>query len=124
MGLFTTLFGLNDDIAAGEEADRRNRELTEDLRRRGLITEDEYQTALDHYAADDAAGYYEDQLQRDFELGLDEGAANIRGFVGGTINTVVGTPLKLIPWQLWLILGLWLAWQLGWLNKLAGKVRS
>jgi hypothetical protein len=124
MGLFTTLFGINDDIAAGEEADRRNREITEDLRRRGLITEDEYQTALDHYAADDAADYYEKQLEESFDEGLAEGAANIRRLLGLPFDKLLPTLPKLIPWQVWLILGLYLAWQLGWLNKLVGKARA
>jgi len=41
-----------------------------------------------------------------FKEGLGEGAANIRGAVGGTINTVLGTGISLIPWQVWLALGI------------------
>lgn len=97
---------------AGVEADRKNRAITEDLHNRQLISDKEYQDAVDNY--DEAAAYNPDQEIGDaFNQGLDEGATNIRNAVGGTVNTLVGTPLKLIPWQLWLAGGLYLAWRLG-----------
>ena len=96
----------------GLEADRKNAAITEDLKRRGLITDADYQIAQEHYAA--AAAYDPDAAIQDaFEEGWDEGADNIRNAVGSTINAVVGTPLKLIPWQLWLAAGIYLAFRLG-----------
>lgn len=39
-----------------------------------------------------------------FTEGIGDGADNIRKFVGGAMNTTAGTFLRLIPWQIWLIL--------------------
>lgn len=44
-----------------------------------------------------------------FAQGWEEGAASIRKAVGETINTTAGTVWKMIPWQLWAILGVALA---------------
>jgi hypothetical protein len=61
------------------------------------------------------------EVSEEFYTGLGEGVANVRRFIGSGINTTVLTPLKLIPWQVWLILaaalflwlggGVWLAKQ-------------
>lgn len=55
----------------------------------------------------------EGDVRAAFQEGLDDGAGNIRGSIGGTINALVATPLKIIPWQLWLAGALYLAWRLG-----------
>lgn len=101
----------------GLEADRKNRELTEDLRRRGLISQENYDIAARHY--EESLGYDPDAAIADsFEEGFYEGADNIRNFAGDTINTVVGTPLRLIPWQVWLAGAIYLGWRLGLFNGL------
>ena len=41
-----------------------------------------------------------------FKEGLAEGATNIRQGVGGAINTTLGTTFSLIPWQVWLAVGI------------------
>lgn len=102
---------------AGVEADRRNADITEDLRRRGLITEGEAQASRVNYAEIDP----DEEIDQAFLDGLDEGASNIRNFAGDTINTVVGTPLKLIPWQVWLAAALYAAWYFGLLKGVLKK---
>lgn len=115
MGWFQKLVlgvDLDEEQKRQEELDRahaaRNRELFD----RGLWTEEDYngaeQRRLETVITDPEAEVYDA-----FRQGLDEGAANIRGAVGGVVNTVVTTPLKLIPWQLWLIGGVFLAWKMG-----------
>lgn len=101
-----------EEYEKGLEADRKNREITEDLHNRRLISDTDYQAALDNY---DAAAEYDpdEDISNAFSQGFDEGADNIRNFLGDTINTTVGTPFKLIPWQVWLAGALYLAWQLG-----------
>jgi len=59
-----------------------------------------------------------------FQDGLKEGAGNIRGGIGGTLNALVVTPLKIIPWQFWLAGAVYLAWRLGLLKPLLAKLKS
>lgn len=53
-----------------------------------------------------------------FGEGFEEGASNIRGAIGGTVNAVVTTPFRVIPWQLWIAGLLFAAWKLGLLDGL------
>jgi hypothetical protein len=105
-----------DAYEQGLEADKKNRAITEDLHNQGLITDKEYKEAIDHYDA--AAAYNPDaEINAATQQGLDSGADNIRGFLGGVIDKVATTPLRIIPWQVWLALGLYVAWRLGWFKK-------
>jgi len=74
---------------------------------------------VDQGAIPDVAGEVDDA----FWDGWNDGADNIRKGVGSTIDTVVGTPLKLIPWQLWVAGALYLGWQLGAFKGLLAKVK-
>lgn len=78
-----------------------------------MQTYEEMQRNIERGRIVDAPG----QVSEAFWDGWDEGADNIRDFTGSVINTAVGTPLKLIPWQIWLGLGLWAAWKLGLFGK-------
>ena len=104
----------------GLQADAKNRALTEDLRNRGLITEQDYRAAQQHYDA--SAAYNPDaEITDAFDEGLNDGAANIRNTIGGAINLGIGTPLKLIPWQVWVALAIYVAWRLGAFNGILAK---
>jgi hypothetical protein len=88
-----------DDEARGRAADDANAALNKRMHEQGL----------DRGRIEDASA----EIDQAFLEGLDDGAENIRNTVGGTINTVVGTPLKLIPWQVWLAAALYAAFRLG-----------
>jgi len=104
-----------ENYEAGLEADRRNRELTEDLKRRGLITEADYQVALDHY--DDSLAYDADAaIQGAFDTELDRRTEAVRDFGPGVISTGLRSTLGLIPWPVWLGLAAYVAWRLGLFN--------
>jgi hypothetical protein len=105
---------------AGIEADRRNAQITEDLKNKGLITEAEAAQSQQRYTASENYDPY-GAIDDAFSQGLDEGAANIRRTVGGAINGIAITPLKIIPWQIWLAGGLYLAWRLGAFKNLLSK---
>jgi len=101
-----------EDEARGRAADDANAALNKEMHERGLLSDDDYKTAqanIDRGRIDDA----EAEIDQAFLEGLDEGAANVRSTIGGTINTVIGTPLKLIPWQVWLAAAIYLAFRLG-----------
>ena len=42
-------------------------------------------------------------------FGLNDGARNIRTTVSDAVNGTVGFTFKLVPWQLWVVLGVYLA---------------
>ena len=113
MAFFDFFTGFDrENYEAGLEADRRNAAITEDLRRRQLISEQEARESQQRI--NDSLAYDPDAAIGDaFGEGIDEGAASIRGTIGSTINAAIGTPLKLIPWQLWVALALYGAWHLG-----------
>jgi hypothetical protein len=111
-----------EEYEASQEADARNRQLTEDLKSRGLISEQDYDQSIKNY--NDSASYDPDkEIGKAFGQGIDEGAANIRNLAGDTINAAIGTPLKLIPWQVWLAAALYVAWRLGLFNGILAKAR-
>lgn len=111
-----------DEYERGIEADNRNRAITEDLKTRGLISEDDYDFAIKNY--NDAASYDPDHdIGAAFGQGIDDGAANIRNLAGGTVNALALTPLKLIPWQVWLALAIYAAFKFGLLNGLVKRWR-
>lgn len=47
----------------------------------------------------------EEFIAEGFEQGANEAAASIRNGIGSAVSAVALTPLKLIPWNVWLILG-------------------
>jgi hypothetical protein len=56
-----------------------------------------------------------------FDTGWNEGAANIRHTIGATVDGIVVTPFKVIPWQVWLIAAGFGAWKLGLLDGILRK---
>ena len=105
------------------DLDAQDRALLEKKRSEGKISEAIYKeslrnrerSGLDGLGGD---GEFSDDIDQAFLDGLDEGADNQRGIFTGTINTLIGTPLKLIPWQVWLAAALFGAWKLGLFNDL------
>jgi len=102
----------DEDERRGAEADAKNEALNKKLHDEGLLDDSEYADArrnIERGRIVDAS----DQVDQAFLEGLDEGAGNIRRTVGGTVNLAIGTPLKLIPWQIWLAGALYLGFRLG-----------
>lgn len=54
-----------------------------------------------------------EEIAAGWEEGWSEGADNVRGFVGSTVESVVGTTFKLLPWYVWLALMGFVTWKLG-----------
>lgn len=106
-----------ENYEAGLEADRKNLELQRKLNAAGKVTDDDLAISEGRYL--ESVSYDPDEeIETAFGEGIDEGADNIRGGLTSTINTVIGTPLKLIPWQVWLAAALYGAWRLGLLDGL------
>lgn len=84
------------------------------------------QAAYDLAEANRQASYIADvagQVDASFGEGWHEGAAAIRGETGEGINTVLLSALKIVPWQLWLLAGLWLFLKTGGVKSLKKAFR-
>jgi len=108
-----------------EDEQARSDKLDADLRalnesKRDQYGEDWFAQAQQHIndnAIPDVAGSIDDS----FWEGWNEGAANIRSATGTGINKTAGTLFRILPWQVWLGLALYLAFLLSparrWLKK-------
>ena len=56
-----------------------------------------------------------------FSDGIDDGAATIRNGIGSAVSAVALTPLKLIPWNVWLLASVVLFFYFGGASKLLKK---
>jgi hypothetical protein len=63
------------------------------------------------------------QVNTAFGEGFNEGVDNVRNFLSKSINVGIGTPLKLIPWQVWLLGAVALFVYFGGLGWLRQKVK-
>ena len=114
MGLISYLFGAGGEQQRGDSLDAQLAALNaRDYGPGGQIYDtiaaDSGQNAADAtykvVQADEAkgaTGNVDHQIATAFGEGIDEGAANIRGTIGGTVKGVFGTTLKLLPWWIWL----------------------
>ena len=107
MSFIASLFGVDEEnLRAGEEADRRNAELTAQYAAR--LAEQGRQHEAERLLAESQVHYDQSRIDADAQVyeafgeGLDEGASNVRGFIGDTVGAAVSTPFKLIPW--WILL--------------------
>ncbi len=126
MGLFSRVFygvDLDEEQKRQDELDAKLRDLNAKRREQGKYDQKTFEEA----EANRKKSYIEDvdqEVDDAFWEGFDDGANNIRHGVGSTINTAIGTPLKLIPWQLWLAGAVWGAWKLGLLKGVLGRFKS
>ena len=114
--------GDNADAAAA--ADAKLRELNEQ-RYSGAQLEQ----VRRNYATQEAIGRdaQERQIGEAFDEGWDDGRKNVSGFIGkifGVVADVLKSVLFGIPFWVWLLAGLFLAWRLGLLTKLLRKVKA
>lgn len=103
---------------AGLEADKRNAEITEGLRERGRMSEEDYQVASEHYA--DAAAYDPDKAINEATAeGFQDGIRNVRG----TLGDILSVPFKLIPPIGWVIIAGVAFWYMGGALFLKGSLK-
>jgi len=78
--------------------------INEEAYQRGHIDDSVYQQTRQHIDQQTADSQdYAGQVGTAFGEGIQEGAANIRRGIGATINSIVGTAFRIVPWQLWVI---------------------
>jgi len=112
MSFLSQLFyGVDLDEAQQRENDLNNQLAAENQRAAARYRSEYGDSFADEYLnqAEEhrTGGYISDvsgEVANAFDEGLSEGASNIRGAVGGTINRTVGSLLSTIPWQLWLVI--------------------
>lgn len=135
---FDQLYVDEETIAAGNASDRANDDLNRKNWESGKVTEQEYRASLaritnnafpDFVNSDGEHGRLYEQPGTNpsagFAEGLGDGARNIRTTVSDAINGTVGFTFKLVPWQLWAVLGIYLAFITlpYWAPGFAGKMK-
>jgi hypothetical protein len=89
-----------EDIERGRAADQALLALNEQNRARGIITEEQFadsQARLQKWSTDELLTNDKYSPWGGFKEGLNDGAKNIKGAIGGGINF----GFSMIPWQLW-----------------------
>jgi hypothetical protein len=144
MGFFSLISGHDEEnYLAGLEADRKRMELNrkkqdqiEAATKYGESWYDEdrygpnwFKATVDNDArssgiADGTGRTPEEFIEEGFDEGFDEGATAIRSTIGSAVSAVALTPLKLIPWNLWLILGVVAFFYFGGLKFVMGKAKG
>lgn len=117
------LFVPQSEVDRGRALDSQLETMVKDDYAKGIITDDQLAITMGRIQANSFApnGIF-DQPGTDVAAGLQEGALDglnnvqktVKQSIAGTVNFGAG----LIPWQGWVILGLYVAWRVGWLNKL------
>jgi hypothetical protein len=111
-----------ENFERGQQADNANAELQKSLHDRGLISDENYQISLDHYAADDAFDP-DEQIVGAFDDELADRTKAVRDFASGAIGASLKATLGLIPWQVWLGVAGYVAWRLGVFNGVLAKAK-
>jgi len=102
-GWFTGV-DLNAEQAKANTLDAELARVNEAAYQRGHIDDATYQQTRQHIDQQVADSQdYAGQVGTAFGEGIQEGADNIRRGIGGTINSIVGTALRIVPWQVWVI---------------------
>lgn len=134
MSFLTWIFGSNDngalnDPEAAAAADAKLREMAAaDYGPGGKYYNAKKWAAVQGDLQTDAhldANAAEAAVDEAFDEGWQDGAKNVSGAIKGTINKVVGAPLLAalsgIPFWVWILAALWLAWSLGWWRKILAR---
>ena len=99
---FFTGVDIDAEQARSDAADAELARINDAAFERGRIDEPTYQATRlhideQHAASQDLSG----QVAGAFGEGIQEGADNIRLGLGGAINKIIGTALRIVPWQVW-----------------------
>ena len=114
MGFFDTLFAPG-ETARGQKLDAALLADQQAQLARGRITPADFQT----YQADaqnSPASDYNAQIQSEFVAGAQAGLAAEQNAVKKTLAATLTDAIGFVPWWLWLAAGVYLAFELGWIN--------
>lgn len=120
------LFVSETEIARGQALDTRLEEINRQAFDAGTYTAEQYREA----SANAAQGSTENWITGPetspwvgFQEGAAEGLAAEKALVQKATSGVLGNALGFIPWQVWVVAAVYVAWKLGWLNVLWRKAR-
>ena len=118
MGVWTWLTGVDpaEEQRRSDDADRRLREMNLADLQRGTWSDEEFyarDARITAGALDVKADY-----SAAFKEGLDEGYQNTTGAIRTTLASPFNFAFASIPWQVWLALGVFVAWKTGLLRKM------
>lgn len=113
----------SDEVNRGRDLDARLAELNGRALEQNKISEDEYLRRTDAISmnAFEHGGIFEQEgtdLAGGFAEGAKEGLANVQSTVKSTLANTVNFGAGLIPWQVWVLGALYVAFRMGLLDKI------
>lgn len=123
---FGFLWLSQDEIDRGRLADSRLDQLNRNAFEAGKISGEEYAARYGKIQASSMDALLEDPMSSPwsgFKEGLKEGAENVQGAVKNTLAAPFNFAFGSIPWQVWLLGLVALAWYLGLFGRLKGALR-
>jgi hypothetical protein len=117
MGLWSWITGVDlaEEQRRSDAADARLKEMNNAAWAAGKLSEEELQARnarVDAGAIDATA-----QVSDAFGQGLQEGYMNVTGTIKNTIAAPFKFAWAVIPWQVYVAVGLYILWETGWLEK-------
>lgn len=115
------LFVSQEEVDRGRRLDTQLEALVKEDYRRGIITDDQLSITMGRIEAQSfKPGGIFSQDGTNVTKGLVQGAGEglkqlqtgVKEGIAGTLNFGAG----LIPWQLWIIIAIYLGWRFGWIN--------
>lgn len=121
------LFVSETEIARGQALDTRLDAINRQHFDAGTYTAEQYAQASANAAQGNTQNWItgpETSPWVGFQEGAAEGLAAEKAMVQKATSGLIGNALGFIPWQVWVAAAIYVAWQLGWLRVIAGKVKQ
>lgn len=110
-----------EEIDRGRAADSRLQELNQEKFDSGKWNAQQYADSnarLHASSLDELISNPDSSPWAGFKDGLEEGVANVQSGIKGTLAAPINFTLGSIPWQIWALVGLYVAWRLGALDRI------
>ena len=128
MSILSKIFGGDDLQAKGDELDAKLTALnTKDYAPGGKLYTASTWAQVQQNLSTGATGDVDAQINAAFQEGLDDGANNVTGFLGGIFDFVgkgLGALLKAVPWWVWLGVLAYVLFTTGIAQRLLARVGS
>jgi len=118
---------LDEEQRRSDELDNQIDVQNQFLVERGVWTPDQY-AQFEEDKKKDTSAYHQDvvgSVNKEFEAGFEEGLQKEKNFFTGFLDKTLGSLLRVVPWQVWLIGGValvvWLLFTLGGPGKLVKR---
>ena len=126
-GAVNVLYLDEENAARAAKAEAIGEKLNNDRYQAGQISWEELQQRNDRIESGTTQAMLsnpESSPYEGFKQGATEGLSRVQDGIKATLAAPFSFTWKVIPWQVWLVAGLYIGWKLGWIQKLLGAPRK